>query len=529
MSVANIRGEVRAFPDRAETLLVPVEREHSWAKCLFMSAGISMCITVDILQHSMPLAFLPSVLEDRGHSPFKIATALGVYYWTGFLGCSIITGFQVWRMFYQRSSNESEDTDYSTVLRYIKYLIIALGVGALTLFAQAMEPTWSVHFGCRFIQGFAGAFIFFYTALLNVALFMDKQQDVAVTIAACALNVAEVLGSFLGAVMFDRWGQGSVFYFLAVVSVVNQVVLVAVMYMVEPAKGQPSRQNSLRPFARSNSLLSSPLLDESMSREMSMAESGGGPSVSREQDQRMCGCLPKVRKGSWNKLKGIFSHPRLVSAVMLIAMSSVVKGAIEEMLPFHADHRWGYDPLKIGELFLIIAMAFIVSAVAVCFCWHGLEGFHIQFSAVWLLLLGIVAWSVFAMVSLNPAYTTLALALVGYGVCMGLTNTPANLLAASVIDIEKGAAKDAANGIFQTMWEAGGSLGFLLGGAFAERYHEQMGLLTGCAIFCAITAVAMFLVSGLWPEDQGDDDDESASSSCSATYAKISFKEEGGY
>merc|ERR1719191_1807016 len=79
-----------------------IEREHSWAKCIFMSCGISLCITVDILQYSMPLAFLPSVLEDRGHSPMMIATAIGVYYWTGFLGGLVLTSYQIWRVFYTK-------------------------------------------------------------------------------------------------------------------------------------------------------------------------------------------------------------------------------------------------------------------------------------------------------------------------------------------------------------------------------------------------------------------------------------------
>jgi hypothetical protein len=55
-----------------------IDREHTWQKYIFILSSVSMCITVDILQYSMPLAFLPSVLEDRGNSPMKIATAIGV-------------------------------------------------------------------------------------------------------------------------------------------------------------------------------------------------------------------------------------------------------------------------------------------------------------------------------------------------------------------------------------------------------------------------------------------------------------------
>merc|ERR1719213_315654 len=90
--------------------------------------------------------------------------------------------------------------------------------------------------------------------------------------------------------------------------------------------------------------------------------------------------------------------------------------------------------------------------------------------------------------------------LAAYGVCLGMTHTPAALLLATVIDHEEGAAKDAVNGIWNTMWEAGGSLGFLLGGLLAERYHEQMALLTGCGIGCVGIALLMVVV-WTWPED----------------------------
>merc|ERR1719440_683117 len=102
-----------------------------------MTTGLSLCITVDILQYSMPLAFLPSVLEDRGHSPMRIATAIGIYYWTGFLGGLVITSYQVWRCLYEKHQEGQEITTYETVCRHIKYLIIGLGIGTLTLFLQA--------------------------------------------------------------------------------------------------------------------------------------------------------------------------------------------------------------------------------------------------------------------------------------------------------------------------------------------------------------------------------------------------------
>merc|ERR1719199_1035549 len=82
-----------------------IDRDHTWIQYAFILTSVSMCITVDILQYSMPLAFLPSVLEDRGHSPEMIATAIGVYYWTGLLGGLVLTSYEVWRMLYKKEAH----------------------------------------------------------------------------------------------------------------------------------------------------------------------------------------------------------------------------------------------------------------------------------------------------------------------------------------------------------------------------------------------------------------------------------------
>merc|ERR1719171_341136 len=138
---------------------LPVNREHTWSSCIFITSTISLCITVDILQYSMPLAFLPSVLEDRGHEPFEIATAIGVYYWTGFGGGLVITSYMIYRVLYSREGSEGVILA-STTRRQVAYLWFGLLVGAVTLSCQSIWPTYWYHLICRFIQGFAGAFIF---------------------------------------------------------------------------------------------------------------------------------------------------------------------------------------------------------------------------------------------------------------------------------------------------------------------------------------------------------------------------------
>merc|ERR1719382_2951 len=117
-----------ASPGRNEVAPMEyIDREHTTFQYVFILSSVSMCITVDILQYSMPLAFLPSVLEDRGHSPMKIATAIGVYYWTGLLGGIMLTSYEVWKMFYTNEDHKVDITPFATVKRQIKIIIFNLG------------------------------------------------------------------------------------------------------------------------------------------------------------------------------------------------------------------------------------------------------------------------------------------------------------------------------------------------------------------------------------------------------------------
>lgn len=439
---------------------LPVNRKHTWPQCIFIASTISLCITVDILQYSMPLAFLPSVLEDRGHETFEIATAIGVYYWTGFLGCTLITSYQIYQLVY------GDDADSMTTLisarRWVVYLVIGLGFGTVTLTFQAMSPNLMMHTVCRFIQGFAGAFIFFYSFLLNVELFTDSQQVFAMTAASIALNIAEVLGSSLGAVLFHHYGQRTVFVFLAVASMLNQIMLTVVTVSLTAAERSP----------------------------VCRTPDGSPPRT------------PFHQRTGWKKLKNMLMSRRQALAVILIVMAAVVKGSVEEILPFHADHRWHFDPMMIGKLFLVIAMSYIVSAALVGRAWDLIHNYRITFSAFWLVALGISAYSVLIVASYKfeeeKAITCLYTALAFYGVCLGLTHTPSALLLADAIEHEEGKAKDAINGIWNTMWEAGGSLGFLLGGLLAHNYKHQIELMLAYTVCCLVTAVIMLVIHN-WP------------------------------
>jgi MFS family permease len=456
-----------------------LDRNHSWRKCAFIACGLSLCITVDILQYSMPLAFLPSVLEDRGHEQMQIATAIGIYYWTGFFGCFVITCYQVWCLLYPRSAQpEEEVASLKTTQRQITYLIVGLLLGSVTLVGQALYPHMAMHIACRFIQGLAGAFIFFYTFLLSVSMFEGPQQVFAMTAASTALNLAEVLGSSLGAVLFNAWGQRVVFWVLGVVSVLNQIFLVTILCIIGAAPA----------LARNSSSPGQPeLVPEAPRRRGSL----------RAMLEEPVGTDGSPQSGS-ARLWAMLRCQRLGCAVVLIVMAAIVKGSVEEILPFHADHRWGFNPMKIGQLFSIIAVAYICAAVATGHMWHKLKRYRIVFSAFWLAILGGTAWAVLMTASFYKREPVLWLWLAIYGISLGLTHTPAALLLADAIGHQEGRAKDAANGIWNTMWEAGGSLGFLLGGLLAENYHDQINLMTGYIVFCVLSAGAMLFIAH-WP------------------------------
>jgi len=443
---------------------LPVNRKHTWPQCVFISGSISLCITVDILQYSMPLAFLPSVLEDRGHGTFEIATAIGVYYWTGFLGCFLITMYMIYLL--MLGEDHEPVTSLKSARRWTVYLMVALGFGTVTLAFQAMSPHLMMHTSCRLIQGFAGSFIFFYSFLLNSELFVGKQQHFAMTAASIALNVAEVLGSSIGAWVFSKFGQRAVFVFLALASLCNQLLLIFVTMNLTAAERNPMS-------ARTESSNSSRLL-------------------MRVQ-------TPFHLQTGWRRLTEVLQSKRMALAVILIAMAAVVKGSVEEILPFHADHRWNFDPMMIGNLFLVIATAYIVSAAAVGRAWKALHEYNIIFSAAWLTALGISAYCVLVVASYefpeDQKLTVLYIALSFYGVCLGLTHTPSALLLADAIEREEGQAKHAVDGIWNTSWEAGGSLGFLLGGLLAHNYENQLELILAYALCCLGTSFCMLAIN----------------------------------
>eukprot|EP00927_Polykrikos_kofoidii_P080290 TRINITY_DN7715_c0_g1_i4.p1 TRINITY_DN7715_c0_g1~~TRINITY_DN7715_c0_g1_i4.p1 ORF type:complete len:478 (+),score=57.09 TRINITY_DN7715_c0_g1_i4:66-1499(+) len=432
-----------------------VKPETNFYRCIFIISGISLSITVDILQYSMPLSFLPSVLEDRGHSTIRIASAIGIYYWTGFLGGAMITAYQIWRLLKGSATQDTVAVTASSVKRHILFLVFGLLAGTVTLCCQALYPHYTMHICCRFIQGGAGAFIFFYAFLLSVNLFEpgSDQQNYAMTAAGIALNVAEVFGSLIGAVVFKFWGQRCVFWTLGITSVVNQLVLLRIYFLVKSVEGPPP---------------------------------AFPPKVADEQTSLVA---------NGQKLFRLCTNRRLIIAVMLIFVSAIVKGSVEEMLPFHADHQWDMGPLHIGKLFAITAAAYIGSAFFVGKSWRGMAPYRVLFSAASMAALGVFSPLLFTTSLYTENEIFLYCMLVAYGTFLGFTYTPSTLLIADAIDHEEGVARDAMNGIWNTMWEAGGSLGFLLGGYLANNHSGQIRLMFGNSVICVCCSACVLVIS----------------------------------
>ena len=48
----------------------------------------------------------------------------------------------------------------------------------------------------------------------------------------------------------------------------------------------------------------------------------------------------------------LLQNPTFIRANLLIMTAGLIKGSVEEMLPFHADHQWGDERLRLRKLAL---------------------------------------------------------------------------------------------------------------------------------------------------------------------------------
>jgi len=308
---------------------------------------------------------------------------------------------------------------------------------------------------------------------LNVAIFKGQQRVVAMSFASCATVLAELAGPLIGSLVYDNYGQSAVFWCLSGASIINQVMLVGVFYTIKHTTETGSPQ-------------SSPMLADKHPD-----EADGAVGVSQNEVENRWTPLP----GAWTKMKTLLQDSTFICAVLLITMAGVIKGSVEEMLPFHADHEWGYDPVQIGKLFCTMAVSYLVGAAIICQFWLSLGRFQIGFSSQCILLLGVATWVSFHVYAYYGNETMLFGSFAAYGFFAGLAFTSAAQLIAEVVDKAEGHAKDAANGMWNTMWELGGSTGFALGGFLAHHYSDQQALTTKFLIASVIVAFGMISVS----------------------------------
>jgi len=427
--------------------------DHKPGRALFYTFSIALCITVDILQYSMPLPFLPQALEDRHHNSLQIATAIGGYYWSGFLGGALITSVQIYRVIFRAPTKLSR----ADIRRHVIFLIIGLFCGALTLVAEGLVPRLWMHTVCRLAQGF---------------------------LATVALNVAEVFGPFLGASIFTLWGETASFFVLAAASCVNQVLLLVVYFMLASDGDDEDEE------------------------------------CSESEQEQLVSNIPVAQQISqgFDRIKNIVTSPFLFRSVIIIFPAAMMKASIEEVLPFFADHELQYDEIHVGMCFSVVAVSFIAASILSAFLWReeiGHEALQTKLDyveckavfnirtwlvGVWLAMLGCFAGFMILSYELfhpDNGITMFYLCLGFYGFSLGATHTPATYFLGMYIDsLEDTSSKDAANGLWNTMWEFGGSLGFLLGSfPDSSKWWEEATYLAGLGCLVVLASILFLSVS----------------------------------
>jgi hypothetical protein len=489
-----------------------ISREHSWPTAIFLIFSISMCICVDILQHAAPLPFLPQHLEAHGHDAAEIAAVMGGYYWSGFLGGMIITAWQIQGVLMRRY----EEDQWKSLRSHILKLMAGLFVGGATLILEAKAhrvegfTMHQVHLCCRLIQGFLGSFLFFYAYLLSVACFKGSQQVLALTSTTISLNVAEVFGPFVGATIFTNYGLAEAYYVLAALSLINNVFLIGAYFMMpkDPEDEiddivMPDERSALLPAAQKSTV-------EKTAKAPSPRDSPAMPTVSTEVGLPDTAPPAAASVGTQaERLKRVLMNRTLIASIVCIAPAAMVKSSMEGILPLFASSQ-GYDEFEVGQLFTMVSIGFILSATLIGYVWTSLRPFgRVALSGISLILLGALAcvilrsygidqrptWYAEFFIWMNGSSRVMFYSfLVFYGVLLGLTHTAPALYLGEVLDglDEDAQCKQAANGIWNTAWELGGSIGFIAAGApDVDSWRQEQSVLTSLGS-CVIVAAAVF-------------------------------------
>eukprot|EP00397_Hematodinium_sp_SG-2012_P039890 GEMP01043625.1.p1 GENE.GEMP01043625.1~~GEMP01043625.1.p1 ORF type:complete len:249 (+),score=43.52 GEMP01043625.1:683-1429(+) len=210
----------------------------------------------------------------------------------------------------------------------------------------------------------------------------------------------------------------------------------------------------------------------------------------------------------FRRLWRLISHSKLVRPCVLIAISALVKGSLEEMIPYFTDHQWQYDVFDTGISFTYIAVAYVLSAIAVGYLWTMVENLPLSrdlIVVVALVLLGLVSMLMFQTYAAHGrpedgvgtrGRDLFAITLVLYGITLGFTHTPAAFYLGEYVEmLNSSAGNGAANGLWNTVWEFGGSLGFLLAALGGTSYAAESRLMQILAVFCVICAAVIWFLS----------------------------------
>lgn len=455
-----------------KSALVAMRESHSWPRAIAFSFAISMCIAVDILQYSFPLSFLPRSLEDEGHSSRHIAAVIGGYYWSGFAGGVLITMYQLYKLFFHKPS----PLTLNQVKLQFLALIVGLLIGGATLVKQANDDSYAVHMVCRLVQGFLGAILFFYSYLLSIELFTGKQQIFALTLNTIALNVAEVGGPLFGATVFTVSGQSTSFYLLTALSVVNQAFLFAGLWWLHHLGKQHDLQS---------------VDDES------------------EQEEEIVAAVIAKSLSGFERFLDIISSPYLWKSLAVIAPSALVKAEIENILPLYADHSLGYDTMAIGYSFSAVALAFVVSSISIGLLWDSLRPrTRDLIVGCSLILLSLFSTLILPLTQAAKSYSLVVfmMCLAIYGIFLGLTITPSSFLLGEFVDsLKDSQCKDVANGLWNTVWELGGSVGFFVSGIpRSNDWKSEELVISTSSITLIVAAFGFFIVTDLIRKDRLD-------------------------
>jgi len=461
-----------------------VARRWNSGRAFFYAFTISLSIGVDILQYSSPLSFLPQALEEEGHKAPEIASVIGSYYWAGFLGGSCLTSYQLYRVVYKAS----ESLSWTHIRLHILGLIVGLAGGAIALIFEGLYPSLWVHFWTRFTQGFMGAFLFFFAFLLSIELFQAQsfQQTMALTMSSMALHCAEAFGPFLGATVYVNFGPTMPYFALAAVSFFNQLLLLIVMFTLPSgdAEGEPLVSECEDPYVEDNS-------------------------------------------SGMTKIKNIFSSAMMWRSVLVIAPAAMVKASLESILPLFTDHKLHYDEFQVGLCFSVIAISFLVTSLVISAIWGYVpRDWHAWIVAGSMCCLGIVASTLLLSFMRGGPWESLIMPvqecfdrecephkhssflfyvwLALFGIASAGCFTPATYLIGEYVDfLQDSASKDAANAVWNTLWEVGGSAGLALGGIPSTRswFQEQM-LLVCMGIAITAAAIVFMMVSGYADQEE---------------------------